>query len=357
MKRYGNLYEKIYDIENVKRAIKNSTKGKRDKKYIRKIYDNFDFYADEISRMLKEKTYKLGENKQHIIYDESSNKERLITVPKFYPDQIIHWALSQVIQPIINRSMYRYCCGSVPGRGGIDVKNKIDDILKHDKKAKYVMKLDIRKFFPSIRHDKLKELLRKKFKDEDALDLAFEIIDKGCPEGVGLPIGYYTSQLFSNFYLQEIDHFIKQELKIRHYIRYVDDIAMFDTNKRKLRRALPRLREKLESNGFGLSIKDNWQIWRIGERPIDFVGYRFHGGYTKLRKKIFYRLTRTVRRIKEKGLNICRARKFNSYIGWAEHINFRNYYINYIKPVISKGAVRRYIGRFDRIKSKTAVII
>lgn len=349
MKRVGYLYDKICELENVKTAIKNSTKGKRNKDYVREVYENADKYAVEISEILKAKRYKFGKNTQRVIHDPSAQKDRTITVPRFYPDQIIHWAVMQIVQPVIMRGMYKYCCGSVPKRGGMAVKRKIDSILKSDSKAKYILKLDIKKFFPSVRHDKLKELLARKIKDKDTLGILYAIIDNG---GDGLPIGYYTSQWFSNFYLEEIDHYIKQTLHIRHYVRYVDDMVLIDTNKRKLRRARIQLAEFMEREGYGLTIKANWQLWRINSRPLDFVGYRFYKNYTRLRKKLFFRLTRTVRGIQRRGLNIYNARRFNSLIGWTAHINFRHYYTTNIKPIISKRAAKRYIGRYDKKQNR-----
>ena len=171
-----------------------------------------------------------------------------------------------------------------------------------------------------------------------------------------MPIGYYTSQWFSNFYLQEMDHYIKEVLHIKYYARYVDDMVLIGPNKRKLHRALRALMTYLITD-YELEIKDNWQLWRIFSRPLDFVGYRFYEKYTLLRKKILYRLTRTVRRIGRYGLNIQRARRFNSLIGWGKHINFKDYYLERIKPIISKRSAKRYISAYDRRKHTRRSVI
>ena len=342
MKRIGYLYEKICDRENIKAAIRNASKGKRDREYVRRISENADYYADEISEMLKSKNYTFHPNRHKTIKDGASLKERDITIPVFYPDQIIHWAVVQVLQPIFTKGMYRYSCGSVPRRGGIYAKNYIEKVQRK-KDARYVLKLDIRKFFPSVPHSELKKLLARKIKDKDTLSLLYAIIDNG---GEGLPIGYYTSQWFSNFYLQWIDHYIKETLKIKYYVRYVDDMVLIDPNKRKLRKAMRELSERLK--GYGLKIKENWQLWKRYSRPIDFVGYRFYEKYTLLRKRLLLRLMRTVKRISQFGLNIQQARRFNSLIGWGTHINFRNFYVGKIKPTVSKGLAKRYISRHDK---------
>lgn len=344
MKRIGYLYEKICDVENIKTAIHNAARGKSEKGYVRRIVERADFYAGELSAALKNKTYSLHPNRRKTIRDGASQKEREITIPQFYPDQIIQWAIVQVLQPVFMKGMYKYCCGSVPGRGGICAKRYIERV-QHKKDARYVLKLDIRKFFPSVSHEKLKELLTRRIKDKDTMQLLCAVIDNGGP---GLPIGYYTSQWFSNFFLQTVDHYIKETLRVKYYVRYVDDMVLIGPNKRRLRQAMKHLNAYLRDEGYGVRIKDNWQLWRIFSRPIDFVGYRFYDGYTRLRKKLFYRLMRTVRRIRQYGLNIRRARRFNSLIGWCSHINFRRYYLERIKPVISRSAAKRYIAGYDK---------
>ncbi len=343
MKRIGFLYEKVADLENLKLAIKNSAKGKRRHSYVMRIQKDPDKYAAILREMLLSKDYRLGFNRYKVIHDNSCGKDRQITIPKYFPDQVLHWAIMQVLQPVIMRGMYRYCCGSVPHRGGMAVKKKIESILKKDKKIRYIMKLDIHKFFPSINHDRLMELLATKIKDREMLGLLKAVIDHG---GAGLPIGYYTSQWLSNFYLEPLDHFVKEGLKARYYIRYVDDMVIFGTNKRELRKMKARLDEFLA--GFSLSLKDNWQIWKIDSRPLDFVGYRYTRDRTTVRKKIFFRMMRTVRRVKKNGLNIVYARKLNSLLGWFSHIYFKNYYSKNIAPIVTKKAVRRYISKYDR---------
>ena len=268
MKRAGNLYEKMCDIDFIKLAINNAVKGKRSRPYIIKILQDVDFYAQRIKTMLETESVRLTPNRCHEIYDSSCRKKRLITVPRFYPDQIIHWLLVMVTQPVMERGMYRYCCGSIPRRGGLDAKIYVEKAIK-DEKMRYVAKLDVAKFFKSVKADILLDMFRRKIKDKKVIDLIEKVLSNG---GEGLPIGYYTSQWFSNFYLEGLDHYIKQVLRIKYYVRYVDDMVLIDSNKRRLHRAVKQISEYL--NSIGLTLKGNWQVWRIHSRPIDFVGYR-----------------------------------------------------------------------------------
>lgn len=342
IKRIGHLYDKICDEDNIRLAIRNASKGKRDKLYVKNILRREDKVVREIVELLRSGDYKPKSNRTKTIREGSAKKTRFITIPMFYPDQIIHWAVMQVLEPIFMKSMYRYCCGSVPGRGGSDAKRYVERVCKK-KKARYILKLDICKFFPSISHKKLKELLAKRIKDTETLNLLFVIIKYG---GLGLPIGYYTSQWLANFYMQEIDHYIKETLRVPFYVRYVDDMVLIGPNKRALRKALWLLIRFLESEEYKLTIKGDWQLWKIYSRPLDFVGYRFYETHTKLRRHIFYKLMKIVRRVKDGGLNIGRSRRLVSLIGWCKQINFRKFYLEHIRPTVRMRNVRRYISNW-----------
>ena len=348
MKRIGYLFDKICDQENIRKAIRNASKGKRDRHYVRRVLRREDEAIEYIANLLKSGQYTPKPNRTKTIRDGACGKIRNITIPAFFPDQIIQWAVIQVLEPEFHRSMYRYCCGSVPGRGCLDAKKYVERMLRK-KDSKYVMQLDIRKFFPSASSEKMKELLARRIKDRDVLKLLGVIIDHG---GEGLPIGYYSSQWLSNFYLQKLDHFIKEELRIPYYVRYVDDMILAGPNKRKLHKARLKIQEYLESNQYGVSLKDNWQLWRKNTRPLDFLGYRFYEDHTRMRKRLFYHLMRTVRRIRSKGLNEPRARRFLSLIGWGKHIPFKEYYLSKIRPIVSQKAAKRYISRLDKRRQK-----
>ncbi|MBQ7327160.1 MAG: RNA-directed DNA polymerase [Clostridia bacterium] len=352
MKRIGNLYEKLCDPDNIRLAIKNASRHKSKKRNVAKVLADPEGYCERLRQMLVSKDIKFGCKHLKTVREDNSGKVRQITVPSFFPDQILHWAVVQVLRPVLMRGMYEYSCGSIPGRGGMAAKKKVERILKNDKKVKYIAKLDVRKFFPSVSADKLLSLFEKKIKDKDML----WVIEQILIDGDGLPIGYYTSQWFSNFYLQELDHFIKKKLKIRHYVRYADDMVLLDTNKRKLHKARLQIEQFLAEGEYKLSLKDNWQVWKVDSRPLDFVGYRFTRKGTELREHIFFHLNRIARQIREKCLSIIRARRYISLIGWTKHINFKKYYTEHIRPLVSQRTVKRYVSRWDRKNNKEAIV-
>ncbi len=351
MKRVGNIYEKITKKENIRQAIVNASKGKKNRKSVIKILDNINFYVNEIYNMLVNKSYNPSPYIKMLIHDGVRKKERIIYKPQFYPDQIIHWALMQQIQPIIEKGLYDYTCASIPERGIHYGAKYIKKILVRDRKnTKYALKLDIKKFYPSID----KEIMKRKFlriiKDRDTLDLIDKIIDSS---EIGLPIGNYTSQWFANFYLQNLDHYIKEELKVPYYLRYMDDMLLFYRNKKELRKIKVKIEEYLKNEN--LNLKENWQLFKVDSRPVDFIGYRFYRGYTTLRRGNFLRIKRRAKRIyKKKKVTLTDASAMISYYGWLKHCNSYNFTQRYIKPYINinelKGVVSYANRRFKKTK-------
>ena len=347
MKRKGFIYDKICDIDNIKVAILMASLGKRDKEYVKRALENIDTCSFNIREMLKTKTYVPSPYFIKTIIDGSSGKERTIFKPKFYPDQIIHWALMLNLQPIIMKGMYPYSCGSVPRRGtGLAQKTLRKWLDKDYKGTKYCLKLDIKKFYPSINNGVLKQMFQDTIKDKDCLWLINQIIESNN----GLPIGNYTSQWFANFFLQGLDHYIKERLGIKYYIRYVDDLVILGGNKRKLHKARTDIRDYLTS--IKLEIKDNWQLFRIDSRPIDFLGFKFYRDKTILRKKNALRIRRRIGKIhKKKNLNYKDACAIVSYWGWIKNSNSFNFYNKYVKPKINLKQARMVISNYAKANS------
>lgn len=347
MKRVGYIYDNIHDIDNIKEAVMNSSKKKRDQKRVKKILDNKDYYAEKISEMIKNKTYEPSPYIIKKIYCGISNKEREIYKPRYYPDQIIHWALMQQIEHIIMRGMYYYTCGSIPGRGSGRGQKAIRKWIDNDyKNTKYCLKMDITKFYPSVDNRLLKQMIRRKIKDKDCLWLIDTIIDSA----EGLPVGNYTSQWFSNLFLEGLDHFIKEDLKIKYYIRYIDDLVLLGSNKKKLHKARKEIEKYL--NNINLELKGNWQVFRINKRDIDFLGLRFFRNKTILRKRNALRIKRRMTKIsKKKSLNEKDASAIISYWGWMKDIDSYNFYHEHVKPKVSLKKARKVVSCHAKIRN------
>lgn len=320
MKQYGYLYDKIYDLENIERAHKNAKKGKLHYKEVKMVDLNPQYYFQQIYEMLKNKTF--CNSKYKIFTKSDRGKTREIYKLPYFPDRIIHHCIMQVLEPIWIKTLISDTYSSLKGRGIHKGVKRIKKALKNKDNTKYCLKLDVKKFYPSINHEILKKIIRRKIKDSDVLWLLDEIIDSTD----GVPIGNYLSQYFGNLYLSDFDHWMKEINHCKYYFRYCDDIVVLDSNKKRL----GELRKEIENyfcNNLSLKLKGNWQVFPVDARGIDFLGYRFFHNYTLLRKSIVGRFKKRIRNIKKnwqslKPINILSG--VMSYWGWFKHADCFN---------------------------------
>lgn len=301
MKRIGNLYQKIISIENLKLADKRARKGKGYQYGIKVFDQDPDGNLQLLHDMLKHKTYRTSEYTTFLIKDP---KEREVFRLPYFPDRITHHAIMVYLEKIFVDTFTRDTYSCIKKRGIHPASYALRDALMTPSENTYCLKLDIRKFYPSINHDVLKMLLRRKIKDQDLLWLLDEIIDSAP----GVPIGNYLSQYFANFYLAYFDHWIKEDMHIRYYFRYADDLVLLSDHKADLHQLLDDIRVYLGK--LHLKIKDNYQVFPVLARGIDFVGYVHYPGYTKLRPRIKKRFARMLARAP-------RIESIASYYGWA----------------------------------------
>lgn len=347
MKRVGYIYEKVYDKDNIIHAMYKASLGKRNQIRVKKVLENADYYALKIKEMLMNKTYAPSKPDIKVIQDGANKKERTIFKPKFYPDQIIHWSLMLQIEPIIMKGMYAYSCGSVPKRGTSLGQKMIRQWLDKDRRnTKWCLKMDIKKFYPSVKNEVLKRSFRRKIKDKDCLWLIDTIIDAE----EGLPIGYYTSQWFANFVLEPLDHFIKEKMGVKYYVRYVDDLVLLGANKKKLHKVRKEVKEFLDS--LGLTLKKNWQVFRLDKRDIDFLGLRFFRHKTILRKRNALRIRRRIKKIANKSsISESDASAVISYWGWIKRSDSYRYYHKHVKPYISISKARKVVSYYAKVRN------
>ncbi len=337
MKRIGYIYEKLVSLDNINAAIMRAAKGKTKRKMVSKVLENPTLYALKIQKMLKDKTYVPSPYVKKVIQDGVRKKERVIYKPQFYPDQCIHWAIMLQLESILMRGMYHWNCASIKNRGIYYGFNHIKRVMSTDiKNTKYCLKLDVKKFYPSIDKEILKEKFRRIIKDNDFLWLIDTIIDSSES---GVPIGNYTSQWFANFYLTELDEYIKSNLKIKHYVRYMDDMVMFSRNKKELHNARILIDNYLQTR-LHLRLKENYQVFKTESRPLDFLGYRFNRVkkelFITLRRSNFLRFTRRIRKIsKKKIINMHDACAVISMHGWIGKANSYKCIKDYISKLIS----------------------
>lgn len=335
MKRFANLYDRMFASDNIRKAIIEASRHKRKNRYsVRYCLEN----TEEVIERIQANPHITGEYREILRKDPSSGKERRILVPRFFPDQIIQHCVFRVLNPLIERSYYRYSCSCIKGRGQVYASNHLRRVLKSDRKrTKYYVKLDVRKYYDSVDHDVLKAKCRRLIKDDKALRLLDEIIDS-VPRGI--PIGNYSSQIFANMFLTEADHFIKETLRVPHYLRFADDMVLLSGNKRRLERQVGLIREHL--NSMKLGIHGNEAIKETDGGFIDFVGYRHYRGKTAIRRRIFRRLRRVALRLRRR-ICIARCRRMMSYNGFVVHSDSKRIRERYYKP-LDIGFIKSVLG-------------
>lgn len=317
MKRYGFLYDKICDIENIREAHKNASKGKSNYKIINRINENPDLFLLKIKETLESETFVNSE--YHIFTKMCGIKERTIYSLPYFPDRIIHHAIMQVLEPIWKSTLIRNTFSSIKGRGIHDGVVRLKYAIQNHN-SKYCLKLDIKKFYPSIDNEILKSIIRKKIKCERTLNLLDIIINSTK----GVPIGNYLSQYFSNIYLSGLDHFIKEELNVKCYFRYCDDLVLLSDNKPFLHSCLFEI-DTYITEKLNLKIKSNYQVFPL-TKGIDFLGYRFFPLYTILRKSIYKNFIHKIS-VMYKNPHI---NGLMSFCGWLKYTNNTHLYNKYI---------------------------
>ena len=366
MKSYNHLFEKAISDEIMNAALTCAAEGKYKRPEVQYILKNRIKYRKELRQRLIDGALVPLVHNATIRKDGYRNKKRIIVKPYFNrdePEQWIHHIVIQTIKDILLKGMYDYSCGSIPGRGIHYGKRYLEKFIRNNpKELKHVLKIDIHHFYESVNIEISKERFRKIIHDERMLDLIFYILDsneyilEGKHYKKGLVIGFYPSQWFANFYLQQFDHYVKEVLKIKCYVRYMDDIVIFGKNKRELHRQLEAIKEKLAE--LDLELKSNYQIFKFdyvdknGKRHgrfIDFMGFKFYRDKTTIRKGVFSRAVRTARKIsrKDKPTWYDAARIF-SYVGWFKHTDTYKAFQKYIVANVNFKVLRKVMSNYSK---------
>ena len=351
MKRYGDLFQQIISMDNLRLAHKNARKGKGWYKEVIKIDQNPDFYLTEIQSMLADHAFHTSE--YTAFYRQDGAKKRKIYKLPYYPDRIVQWAILQVISPIMVRSMTADTYSAIPDRGIHAGLAKVQHALRyHPDDCRYCLKLDVHHYYQSINHAVLKQKYRRLFKDPDLLFLLNEIIDSistidaedlrpGVDPKTGIPIGNYLSQYSGNLYLSSFDHWLKEVKRVKFYFRYMDDMVIFGSSKTVLHRLFREIEAYLHDH-LKLTAKQNWQVFPTCSRGVDFLGYRIFPDYTLLRKSTCRRMKRRIEAIRKRRecgqeMNLHELCSANSYLGWLKHCDSfrlrRKYFGSYMKGV------------------------
>ncbi len=307
-------YSEIISVENLFQAWGEFRKGKRKRKDVQIFERNLEDNLFELHGSLEDKTYKHG---GYLAFYVQDPKQRHIHKADI-TDRVIHHLLYKYLYKLFDKSFIydSYSCRLEKGaHKAVDRLVKFTRIVsKNNTKECWALKLDIKKFFASVNHGILLNLLKRKIKDQNILWLLSQVIES-FPSGI--PLGNLTSQVFANIYMNELDQFVKHNLKIKYYLRYADDFIILGTQGLTLRSYIANVREFLQDK-LKLQLHPEKIILRKLTWGIDFLGYIVLPHYILPR-------TRTKRRIFKRLKEKLESENFNaslqSYLGYLSHAN------------------------------------
>lgn len=286
MKRYGNLFDKAFSIDNLYLAYLDARKGKRSRRACFEFEKHLGKNLQTLYERIHSNTYKPEPYFQFVVYEP---KRREIHAPTF-SDVVVQHAIYRVIYHIFDRSFISTSFACRLGYGTHKAAKYSRKAMRMHSGEEYILKLDIRKFFYSIDRAILRKLVERKIKDSRLVDIAMLFAEIEAP--LGIPIGNLLSQLFALIYLNPFDHFVKRTLKIKHYVRYVDDsmlIGLSRLNCIALRNLIVEFLQKV----LNLTLSKS-TIQKI-RKGTNFCGYRMWRSLIFIRKHSLYKFKKAVR--------------------------------------------------------------
>ncbi|MDR2815764.1 MAG: reverse transcriptase/maturase family protein [Proteiniphilum sp.] len=323
-KSFSHLWEQVIDFENLYHAFRAASTGKRYRWESLKFKNNLEENLITLQNELIWNTYKPQPYRHFIVHEP---KQRLISTPTFR-DRVVHHALCQVIEPIFEN---RFISETFACRRGKGTNAAVDHVQKCARAAQrkwgtyYVLKCDIKSFFPSVDHAVLKKILQRFISDEKVMNLIDGIIrsyESPVQDGKGIPIGALTSQLFANIDLSPFDHWIKEDNHLLYYARYMDDFVILHHDKPYLFELLCKIENYIHDT-LKMNLNPKTGIFPA-KQGIDFCGYRIWAAYIKPRKSTIKRAKKRFKQMPEmykKYQDIFEHAKMSmmSFLGYIRH--------------------------------------
>lgn len=408
MKTYKHIFEELLHRENITQCFHDAAKRKTTRPEVARVLKEerevgndrpepqcLQEHVKALQKMLEEETYQPPEHKKMLINEYSCGKVREIIKPEFQYEQVVHHCIIKQLQPIVLHGLYEHALGSIPNRGCHSGKKQVEKWIKGYKGKKfYILKADVRHCFDTEDIRVIETKLKRVIKDERFVRLCSTVMEHEAtmkpPEFdrewiedeqwkdteflSGLPLGFVTSQWFTQLNYKELDHKIVEEWKelggVDHSIRYADDIVAFGRNKKKLHRLKDVMSEYMK-NEMHQKIKYNWQVFRFEypdrkappvidkktgkEKPktrgraLDFMGFVFHYNRTTLRKSILKRATKKAHRIaKKEKVNWYDASAMLASMGWFTHTDTYGFYEDHIKPYVNIKQLKKKVSKHSK---------
>ena len=267
-KTYNNLFDKVCSLENLYAAYHDAKKNKRFKPEVL----DAGFYIEETIHELRQEllnlTWQPQPYREFLLKTEV--KRRIIHAPTFR-DRIVHHAILRVVKPLFEKKFIFDSYAVTIGKGQVKAVKRLQNFLRRASKSGevYVLQCDISKYYPSVNHEILLEEIRRTIRDKKVFEIWQRIVESFS---AGLPIGAYTSQLGANIYLNVLDHFVKECLQWKFYLRYMDDFILIGNDKKQLWKNLDDIRWLLDTK-LKLKLNNRTKIFKA-KQGVDFAGYR-----------------------------------------------------------------------------------
>jgi len=316
MKRIGNLFDRTFSEENLYQAYLDARKGKRKKRACFKFEVGLGANLAQLHSEISGGTYRPRPYFQFVVYEP---KRRVIYAPDFR-DVVVQHAIYRVVYPIFDRTFISTSFACRKGYGTHRASDYTQRALRAYSGDLYTLKLDIRRFFYSIDRAILRALIERKIKDARLVDMMMLFAEHDEP--LGIPIGNLLSQLYALIYLNPLDHFVKRELKVKHYVRYVDDFILIGLERDQCLEYRERIKSFLIDR---LHLEVSKSTIQKIKRGVNFVGYRTWRSRRFIRKYSLYKFRRMVLKGKKEAVV--------SLLGHAKNTNSLRYMLRIIREV------------------------
>jgi len=323
LKRHGNLFETVFSAENLYQAYLEARKGKR----LKPACHQFDIAAGAMLVRLRDSirqgTYSVRPYYRFFVHEP---KRREIRAP-WFGDIVVQHAIYRVIKPIFEKVFISTSFACRAGKGTHAASDYTQAALQQSDPDSYTMKMDIRKFFYRINRVVLRRLIERKIKDKRLVDVMMLFAETDEP--VGIPIGNLLSQTYALIYLDALDHYVKRQLRVKRYCRYVDDFILFGLTREQCEACQIKI-ERFLAKHLRLELS-KWSIQKV-KRGVNFVGYRTWRTARFIRKYSLHKFRRFVARGKRDGII--------SLLGHAKHTCSLRWMLCYLRQQWDTAFVR-----------------
>ena len=331
------MYNELCSLENLEFAFRRARKGKSLKPYVIEFEKNLAGNLRQLQEELLSLSYKPFPLKAFIISDPKTRK----ISKSHFRDRVVHHALCNIIEPIFQKSFIHDSFANQKGKGTLKAIERLDRFKRkvslNNSGMCHLLKSDIKHYFETVDHEIMLGILRRKISDGRIMQLIQCILEnyKSKTEGKGMPLGNLTSQFFANVYLNELDQFVKHELRAKYYIRYVDDFIILHKDKMALEYFKANINKFLREN---LALELHPSKTRIFtlQNGIDFLGFRIFFHHKLIRKKNIKKFERKFSELK--NLHKCgiisrekAVEKFEGWLAYASHANTYKYRRNLVR--------------------------